>query len=115
MTSQTMLRKSCVRVLVIYTVAIFFSSIAKCSSISDEVNIISKEKKEGNHDHLLPEEAAYLVIPDFPGEARIFGNFSFGNSSILTVAGFVIVGIILFGKTTTFIFKLKPYNRSNIW
>ena len=111
MTSQTILRKPCVRVLVIYTVAIFFSSIAKCSSISDEVNIISKEKKEGSYD--LPEDAAYLVVPDFPGEARIFGNFSFGNSSILTVAGFVIVGIILFGKTTTFIFKVKPCNRFN--
>ena len=70
------------------------------SPISDEINISSNDIKRSNDD--LPEDSMYLIKPDFGGEARIFGNFSFGNSSILTVAGFVIVGIILFGKTSTY-------------
>ena len=104
MKKNSIVRKSYVIVLILYTVVGILSGIANCSPLSDEVVVhgrsMSNEIKRSNDD--LPEDPMYLIKPDFPGEARIFGNFSFGNSSILTVAGFVIVGIILFGKTSTF-------------
>ena len=100
MKNHCILRKSYVIVLILYTVVGLLGNIVNGSPISDETNISSNDIKRSNDD--LPEDSMYLIKPDFAGEARIFGNFSFGNSSILTVAGFVIVGIILFGKTSTY-------------
>ena len=83
--------KSCTIVLILC--AINLSSFGSCSPVANEFD--SSSQKRIPDDFIMDS-----VIPsDFSsGEARIFGNFSFGNSSILTVAGFVIVGIILFGK-----------------
>ena len=72
------------------------SSLINGSPVANEVGMDSRNIKGSDDDFI-----ADSVIPNegwSSGEARIFGNFSFGNSSILTVAGFVIVGIILFGK-----------------
>ena len=46
------------------------------------------------------DEMEVVLATEFQNEPRIFGNLSnpFGNNSILTVAGFIIVGIVLFGK-----------------
>ena len=100
MKNHFILRKSYVIVLMLCTVKGVLGITVNGSPISDEVSISSNDIKRSNDD--LPEDSMYLIKPDFGGEARIFGNFSFGNSSILTVAGFVIVGIILFGKTSTY-------------
>merc|ERR1712062_382571 len=81
--------KSCTIVLIVC--AINLSSLGSCSPAAEE--FVSSSQKRNTDDFIMDS-----VIPnDFSsGEARIFGNFSFGTSSILTVAGFVIVGIILF-------------------
>ena len=91
--------KSCTIVLLLC--AINLSSFGSCTPVTNEFDSSSQKR---NPDDFIMDS----VIPnDFSsGEARIFGNFSFGNSSILTVAGFVIVGIILFGKIWDF-YNLK--------
>jgi len=71
--------------------AIAFSSLGNCSPVFDDAGVSSQKSYKDDFivDSIIPNDFS-------SGEARIFGNFSFGNSSILTVAGFVIVGIILF-------------------
>ena len=73
--------------------AIAYSSLGNCSPVFDDAVVSSQKSYKDDFivDSIIPNDFS-------SGEARIFGNFSFGNSSILTVAGFVIVGIILFGK-----------------
>ena len=77
-----------------------FVDVGNCFQFSNEVNIMSRAGQ--GHKEVFEDDPTLLAVPDFGGEARIFGNFSFGNNSILTVAGFVIVGIILFGKVTNY-------------
>ena len=67
----------------------FLCGFGNCTPITSENDV---ERK------LEDEEMEVVLSTEFQNEARIFGNFSFGNNSILTVAGFVIVGIVLFGK-----------------
>ena len=84
--------------------AIAFSSLGNCSPVFDDAVVSSQKSYKDDFivDSIIPNDFSY-------GEARIFGNFSFGNSSILTVAGFVIVGIILFGKFLNLIDIINSY------
>jgi len=93
MKSCNSIRRFCVAVLLLYGVILSHSGLVSCSPFSDDVDIMSRKPVEND---LWEDDPTLLTVPDFAGEARIFGNFSFGNSSVLTVAGFVIVGIILF-------------------
>lgn len=99
MKSCNNIRRFCVAVLLLYGVILSHSGLVSCSPFSDDVDIMSRKPVEND---LWEDDPTLLTVPDFAGEARIFGNFSFGNSSVLTVAGFVIVGIILFGKINIF-------------
>lgn len=84
--------------------AIAFSSLGNCSPVFDDAGVSSQKSYKDDFivDSIIPNDFS-------SGEARIFGNFSFGNSSILTVAGFVIVGIILFGKFLNLIDIINSY------
>ena len=86
--------------------AIAFSSLGNCSPVFDDAGVSSQKSYKDDFivDSIIPNDFS-------SGEARIFGNFSFGNSSILTVAGFVIVGIILFGKFLNLIDIINTYIR----
>ena len=99
MKSCNNIRRYCVTILLLYGVILSNSGLVGCSPFSDEIDIMSRKPVEND---LWEDDPTLLTVPDFAGEARIFGNFSFGNNSILTVAGFVIVGIILFGKINIF-------------
>ena len=69
----------------------FLYGLGNCTPITSEGDGEAKAKQD---------EMEVVLSTEFQNEPRIFGNLSnpFGNSSILTVAGFVIVGIVLFGK-----------------
>ena len=99
MNQRNNVRNSKCLLLILYTFNIL-SGLGNCTPVANEDNSVSREMK-GNGEE-WDVDPKLLALPDFEGEARIFGNFSFGNNSILTVAGFVIVGIILFGKIITF-------------
>ena len=87
----------------------FLYGFGNCTPITSENDVGSMETQD---------EMEVVLSTEFQNEARIFGNFSLFNSSILTVAGFVIVGIILFGKVisnTSFFATIKLGRACNIF
>ena len=59
---------------------IAFSSLGNCSPVFDDAGVSSQKSYKDDFivDSIIPNDFS-------SGEARIFGNFSFGNSVFLTV------------------------------
>ena len=93
--------------LVSIAYALFVLSIlGNCTPISDDVCVGCVSSEINENEDKWDEDPTLLTVPEIYGESRIFGDIlnSTANNSVLTVAGFVIVGIILFGEVIKFLF-----------